>query len=94
MRVGEWNFGKELLILSRVKHENIVQILGCSLQFEALVLVYEYVPNRTLHYLIHTQNDASIRTLDIRLKIAAALAYLHSLSHPVFMEMSSPSTFF
>ncbi|XP_039772498.1 wall-associated receptor kinase 2-like [Panicum virgatum] len=81
-------FGKELLILSRVKHENIVQLLGCSLQFEAPVLVYEYVPNRTLNYLIHTQDDASIRTLEIRLKIAAeiaaALAYLHSLSHPVF----------
>ncbi|CAO1939153.1 unnamed protein product [Urochloa humidicola] len=81
-------FGKELLILSRVKHENIVQLLGCSLQFEAPVLVYEYVPNQTLHYLIHTQRDPAIRTLEIRLKIAteiaAALAYLHSLSHPVF----------
>lgn len=81
-------FGKELLILSRVKHENIVQLLGCSLQFEAPVLVYEYVPNQTLHYLIHSQDDASIRTLEIRLKIASeialALAYLHSLNHPVF----------
>ncbi|RCV33173.1 hypothetical protein SETIT_7G061400v2 [Setaria italica] len=81
-------FGQELLILSRVKHENIVQLLGCSLQFEAPVLVYEYVPNQTLHYLIHRQDDASIRTLEIRLKIATeiatALAYLHSLSHPIF----------
>ncbi|XP_066359977.1 wall-associated receptor kinase 2-like isoform X1 [Miscanthus floridulus] len=81
-------FGKELLILSRVKHDNIVQLLGCSLQFEAPVLVYEYVPNQTLHYLIHSQDDASIRTLEIRLKIASeiasALAYLHSLNHPVF----------
>lgn len=81
-------FGKELLILSRVKHGNIVQLLGCSLQFEAPVLVYEYVPNQTLHYLIHSQDDASIRTLEIRLKIAneiaSALAYLHSLNHPVF----------
>ncbi|RCV33176.1 hypothetical protein SETIT_7G061600v2 [Setaria italica] len=81
-------FGKELLILSRVKHENIVQLLGCSLQFEAPVLVYEYVPNQTLQHLIHTQVDPSKRTLEVRLKIAseiaAALAYLHSLSHPVF----------
>ncbi|RLM75650.1 wall-associated receptor kinase 2-like isoform X1 [Panicum miliaceum] len=81
-------FGQELLILSRVKHENIVQLLGCSLQFEAPVLVYEYVPNQTLHYLIHSQDDASIRTLEMRLKIsseiATALAYLHSLSHPIF----------
>ncbi|RCV33185.1 hypothetical protein SETIT_7G062400v2 [Setaria italica] len=81
-------FGKELLILSQVKHENIVQLLGCSLQFEAPVLVYEYVPNQTLQHLIHTQVDPSKRTLEVRLKIAseiaAALAYLHSLSHPVF----------
>ncbi|KAL6652953.1 hypothetical protein ACP70R_011878 [Stipagrostis hirtigluma subsp. patula] len=81
-------FVKELLILSRVKHENIVKLLGCCLQFEAPVLVYEFVPNNTLHYLIHSQDDASIRTLGVRLKIAAesaeALAYLHSLNHPIF----------
>ncbi|BAF14266.1 wall-associated receptor kinase 2 [Oryza sativa Japonica Group] len=81
-------FGQELLILSRVRHEYIVKLLGCCLQFEVPVLVYEFVPNKTLHYLIHGQSDASTRTLDIRLEIAAqsaeALAYLHSLDHPIF----------
>jgi serine/threonine protein kinase len=83
-------FGQELLILSRVKHENIAQLLGCSLQFEAPSLVYEYVPNQTLHYLIDRQDDASMRTMEIRLKIATeiatTLAYLHPLSHPIFHE--------
>ncbi|OEL38792.1 putative wall-associated receptor kinase-like 16 [Dichanthelium oligosanthes] len=82
------DFGKELLILSRVNHDNIVKLLGCSLQFDVPVLVYEFVRNKTLHYLIHAQDDSSIRTLDIRLKIAAksaeALAHLHSLNHPTF----------
>uniref|UniRef100_J3LX10 Protein kinase domain-containing protein n=1 Tax=Oryza brachyantha TaxID=4533 RepID=J3LX10_ORYBR len=81
-------FGQELLILSRVRHEYIVKLLGCCLQFEVPVLVYEFVPNRTLHYLIHGQSEPSIRTLQIRLEIAAqsaeALAYLHSLDHPIF----------
>jgi serine/threonine protein kinase len=81
------DFGKELLILSRVNHENIVKLLGCSLQFDVPVLVYEYVPNRTLHYLIHSPGNRDIRTLDIRLKIATksaeALAYLHSLNNPI-----------
>ncbi|XP_062225406.1 wall-associated receptor kinase 2-like [Phragmites australis] len=81
-------FGQELLILSRVTHKNIVKLLGCSLHFEAPVLVYEFVPNKTLHHLIHLQDEASIRTLQIRLKIAAesadALAYLHTLNHPIF----------
>lgn len=81
-------FGKELLILSRVTHKNIVKLLGCSLHFEAPVLVYEFVPNKTLYHLIHVQDKASIRTLEIRLRIAAesaeALAYLHTLNHPIF----------
>uniref|UniRef100_A0A0D9W3Y1 Protein kinase domain-containing protein n=1 Tax=Leersia perrieri TaxID=77586 RepID=A0A0D9W3Y1_9ORYZ len=80
-------FRQELRILSRVNHENIVKLLGCSLQFEVPVLVYEFVPNKTLHYLIHIQNDPSIRSLEIRLKVAAesakAFAYLHSLDHPI-----------
>ncbi|CAL5034768.1 unnamed protein product [Urochloa decumbens] len=81
-------FGQELLILSRVTHKNIVKLLGCSLHFEAPVLVYEFVPNNTLHYLIHVQDKASIRTLGIRMRIAAeaaeALAYLHTLNRPIF----------
>uniref|UniRef100_A0A0D9W3V7 Protein kinase domain-containing protein n=1 Tax=Leersia perrieri TaxID=77586 RepID=A0A0D9W3V7_9ORYZ len=81
-------FGQELLILSRVRHEYIVKLLGCCLQFEVPVLVYEFVPHKTLHYLIHGQSEASLRTLGIRLKIAAqsaeALAHLHSLDHPIF----------
>ncbi|CAL5032737.1 unnamed protein product [Urochloa decumbens] len=81
-------FGQELLILSRVTHKNIVKLLGCSLHFEAPVLVYEFVPNKTLHYLIHVHDQPSMRTLEIRLKIAAesaeALAYLHTHNHPIF----------
>ncbi|TVU13812.1 hypothetical protein EJB05_37240, partial [Eragrostis curvula] len=81
------DFVKELLILSRVNHDNIVKLLGCSLQFDVPVLVYEYVPNKTLQCLIHSQDNNYTRTLDIRLKIATksaqALAYLHSLNHPI-----------
>ncbi|CAN6234697.1 unnamed protein product [Urochloa humidicola] len=81
-------FGQELLILSRVTHKNIVKLLGCSLHFEAPVLVYEFIPNNTLRYLIHVQDKVSIRTLVIRLRIATetaeALAYLHTLNHPIF----------
>ncbi|KAG8063956.1 hypothetical protein GUJ93_ZPchr0004g40374 [Zizania palustris] len=80
-------FTQELLILSRVNHANIVKLLGCCLQFEVPVLVYEFVPNKTLHNLLHIQNDPSTRPLWIRLKVAAdsaeALAYLHLLDHPI-----------
>nr|TKW03836.1 hypothetical protein SEVIR_7G067800v2 [Setaria viridis] len=72
-------FGQELLILSGVTHKNIVEPLCCSLHFEAPVLTIK----------------ASIRTLEIRLRIAAqaaeAIAYLHTLSHPIFHGHVKPA---
>ncbi|KAB8095379.1 hypothetical protein EE612_023407, partial [Oryza sativa] len=90
-------FTDEMLILSRVNHENIVKLLGCCLQFDVPILVYEFVPNKTLYNLIHIQTDPSIRTLEIRLKVAAesaeALAYLHSsLDHPIILHGDVKST--
>ncbi|CAM0953333.1 unnamed protein product [Alopecurus aequalis] len=83
------DFVQELVILCRVDHPNIVKLLGCCLQFEVPILVYEFVQNKTLQELLHptNQDQACHATLGTRLKIAAqsagALAYLHSLAHPI-----------
>lgn len=74
-------FGKEMLILSEVNHKNIVKLLGCCLEVEVPMLVYEFVPNGTLFQLIHGNHGLRI-SLATRLGIAHesadALAYLHS----------------
>ncbi|VAI18581.1 unnamed protein product [Triticum turgidum subsp. durum] len=74
-------FGKEMLILSEVNHRNIVKLLGCCLEVEVPVLVYEFVPNGTLFQLIHGNHGLRI-SLATRLGIAHesadALSYLHS----------------
>jgi serine/threonine protein kinase len=76
-------FGKEILILSEINHKNIVRILGCCLEVEIPILVYEFIPNGTLFDLIHS---ASRISLSIRLRLAQeaaeALAYLHSWASP------------
>ncbi|KAF7080813.1 hypothetical protein CFC21_084824 [Triticum aestivum] len=81
------DFVQELVILCRVDHPNIVKLLGCCLQYEAPVLVYEFVPNRTLQDLLHPRNQRCGVTLGARLKIAAqsagALAHLHSAERPI-----------
>ncbi|KAG8064479.1 hypothetical protein GUJ93_ZPchr0004g38300 [Zizania palustris] len=46
------DFVQELVILCRVSHPNIVKLLGCCLQFEAPVLVYEFV-----EYQLTAKND-------------------------------------
>ncbi|OAY73438.1 Wall-associated receptor kinase 2, partial [Ananas comosus] len=79
-------FGKEMLILSQINHKNIVKLLGCCLQVEVPMLVYEYVSNGTLFQLIHRNSHGIHLSLEARLRIALesaeALAYLHSLASP------------
>uniref|UniRef100_A0ACD5UXQ2 Uncharacterized protein n=1 Tax=Avena sativa TaxID=4498 RepID=A0ACD5UXQ2_AVESA len=83
------DFVQELVILCRIDHPNIVKLLGCCLQYEAPVLVYEFVQNRTLQELLHPKNHLRTCrvTLGTRLKIAAqsagALAHLHSGERPI-----------
>jgi serine/threonine protein kinase len=82
-------FGKEMLILSQINHKNIVKLLGCCLEVEVPMLVYEFIPNGTLFHYIHYKHQGSQISLETRLRIAQesaeALAYLHtSASPPIF----------
>uniref|UniRef100_A0A453L3E5 Protein kinase domain-containing protein n=1 Tax=Aegilops tauschii subsp. strangulata TaxID=200361 RepID=A0A453L3E5_AEGTS len=74
-------FGKEMLILAQINHRNVVKLLGCCLEVEVPMLVYEFVPNGTLFDLIHGNHGWRI-SLATRLGIAhdsaEALSYLHS----------------
>ncbi|CAL5081887.1 unnamed protein product [Urochloa decumbens] len=82
-------FGKEMLILSQINHKNIVKLLGCCLEVEVPMLVYEFIPNGTLFQLIHGNHGMQV-SLATRLQIAhqsaEALAYLHSWASPPILH--------
>lgn len=74
-------FANEVIIQSRVIHKNIVSLIGCCLEVDVPILVYEFVPNGSLEGILHDKNKVPL-TMEQRIVIAAesadGLAYMHS----------------
>ncbi|KAI5431758.1 proline-rich receptor-like protein kinase PERK8 [Lathyrus oleraceus] len=82
---GEREFRAEVETISRVHHRHLVSLVGYCISEHQRLLVYDYVPNDTLHYHLHDEK-APILNWSIRVKVAAGaargIAYLHEDCHP------------
>ncbi|KQJ81784.2 wall-associated receptor kinase 3 [Brachypodium distachyon] len=73
-------FTDEVIIQSAMRHKNIAMLIGCCLEMDVPMLVYEFVARGSLYDVLFKGRDSipANRRLDIAIGSAEGLTYMHS----------------
>ncbi|GMN49790.1 hypothetical protein TIFTF001_018950 [Ficus carica] len=78
---GSLEFKNEVVLVAKLQHRNLVRLLGFCLDGDERILVYEYVPNKSLDYFLFDPEKQGQLNWPIRCNIIEGIArgviYLH-----------------
>ncbi|KAK3438192.1 hypothetical protein EUGRSUZ_C02809 [Eucalyptus grandis] len=83
-RQGLEEFKNEVTLISKLQHRNLVRLLGCCIEGEESILIYEYMPNKSLDSFIFDPEKRALldgrKRVSIIEGIAQGILYLHKYS--------------
>ncbi|KAM3380270.1 hypothetical protein P3S68_005843 [Capsicum galapagoense] len=79
---GLVEFQNEIMLIAKLQHTNLVKLLGCCIEGEEKLLVYEYMTNKSLDFFLFVPSispkwNTRLNTIE---GVAQGLLYLHKYS--------------